>query len=295
MDAERVPLSGFSISIYTRVFWYTRLYMKRYIVLNKARGNTPLEIVTQWKESKPEYKEVRASYAGRLDPMASGKLLVLLGEECKNQKQYTKLDKEYVVEILLDIGTDTGDVLGLATLSLEETHPSSQQLKAALQAEVGTIERAYPAYSSKTVDGVPLFLYALKGTLSSITIPTHPETIYAIENVQCETLSSKILEQKIADFLSVVPRDATESKKEGADFRQDSIRERWNKLFTTTPERTFTVVRVRVTAGTGTYMRTLAQRIGEAFGTKALALSIHRSRIGTCVPLLGKGFWIKQY
>ncbi len=269
--------------------------MKRYVVLNKSRGKTPLEVVTLWKQSEPAYKETRASYAGRLDPMASGKLLVLLGEECKNQKQYTKLDKEYEIEVLLDIGTDTGDVLGLARMPSEETHPTLQALKDALQAETGTHERAYPSYSSKTVDGIPLFLYALKGTLASITIPTHPETIYAVANVATTTISKEVLEKTIVELLHIVPRDDAESKREGADFRQDAVRERWQELFSATPERTFTIVRVRVTAGTGTYMRTLAERIGDAFGTRALALSIKRTKIGRYLPIARTGIWIKQY
>lgn len=295
MDAERVPLSGLSIHIYTCVFWYTKLHMKRYIVLNKPRGKTPLEVVTHWKQSEPAYKQVRASYAGRLDPMASGKLLVLLGEECKNQKQYTKLDKEYEIEILLDIGTDTGDVLGLASLSSEETHPAPQVLKDALQAETGTHERAYPAYSSKTVKNIPLFLYALKGTLGSIEIPTHPETIYTVGNITASSISKGALQKTIVKLLHTIPRDDAESKKEGADFRQDVIRERWQELFSSTPERMFTIVRVRVTAGTGTYMRTLAERVGDAFGTRALALSIKRTKIGRYLPIARTGIWIKQY
>jgi tRNA U55 pseudouridine synthase TruB len=40
-------------------------------------------------------------------PMASGKLLVLLGEECKHQENYHSLDKEYEFSVLLGIGSDT--------------------------------------------------------------------------------------------------------------------------------------------------------------------------------------------
>ncbi|MBU2330236.1 hypothetical protein KKG57_02105, partial [Patescibacteria group bacterium] len=86
--------------------------MKKYVVLEKPVGQTPLEALRLFQERSPIYKDVPLSYAGRLDPMASGKLLVLIGEECKKQKKYHGLDKEYVIEVLLDIGTDTGDVLG---------------------------------------------------------------------------------------------------------------------------------------------------------------------------------------
>ena len=49
--------------------------------------------------------------------MASGKLLILIGDECKNQKKYFGLDKEYEFEVLFGVESDTGDVLGLISKS----------------------------------------------------------------------------------------------------------------------------------------------------------------------------------
>lgn len=46
--------------------------MKRFVVLEKPTGETPLMAIKRWKIANPEYSEVPASYAGRLDPMASG-------------------------------------------------------------------------------------------------------------------------------------------------------------------------------------------------------------------------------
>lgn len=268
--------------------------MKRYHVLHKKRGETPLEALTAWKAQHPLYQDVRASYAGRLDPMASGKLLVLLGEECKNQKNYTGLDKEYEIEILLDVGTDTGDILGLPSLAGASTHPSVPQLEEIFIQERGSHEREYPAYSSKTVRGVPLFLYALQGKLDTISIPTHKETVYKTRILDVTRLSLEEVSMRIEIGLEVVPRDPAESKKEGADFRQDKVRAQWHTLLSSVPSRDFTLIRLQVTAGTGTYMRSFAERVGEALGTRAVALSIHRTRIGKFVPFVG-GFWLKEY
>ena len=57
--------------------------MKRFVVLEKKVGETPLACLLSYKKAHPELGGIPASYAGRLDPMASGKLLILLGEECK--------------------------------------------------------------------------------------------------------------------------------------------------------------------------------------------------------------------
>lgn len=254
--------------------------MLRHIVLDKAIGETPLQALQVWKREHPSYQEIPASYAGRLDPMASGKLLVLLGDECKKQHLYTGLDKEYEVSILLDLSTDTGDVLGLPSYHTQVTQPSLSAIKEALTRELGTRSHKYPAYSSKTVGGIPLFLHALRGTLGEIEIPTHSETILRIELLSTNTLSAEMVYGYITQALRVVPKDDAPSKKEGADFRQDEIREAWQLLFARIPERTFTSIKIRVACGTGTYMRSLAERVGRSLGTEAVAISIHRTKIG---------------
>jgi len=256
--------------------------MKKFVVLEKHIGETPLMAIERWKEENREYKDVPASYAGRLDPMASGKLLVLLGGECKKQKEYTKLDKEYDIEVLLDVGSDTGDALGLVEYAGKKTPVDNfSRINEILRAEEGSHTHPYPAFSSKTVLGKPLFLYALEGTLGSIEIPTHTEHIYRIKFRGATSLSTTQLSQRINDFLARVPTTNEPSKQLGADFRIDAVRASWEELFLDAGERNFAVLSLRVTCGSGTYMRSLAPRIGEALGTRALALSINRTKIGT--------------
>jgi tRNA pseudouridine55 synthase len=263
--------------------------MKRYVVLNKKVGDTPLAALSAWKESNPAYKEVPASYAGRLDPMASGKLLILLGDECKKQKNYTKLDKEYEIEPLVDVGSDTGDALGLVNRSAQETRIDDASLKLILKNEEGKCERPYPAYSSKTVNGKPLFLYALEGKLGEIQIPTHEERIYKIKLLSMQRLNAAELRERITAFLARVPKTDEPSKALGADFRIDAVRTSWEKVLE--DGREYALIRLRVACGSGTYMRSLAGRIGEALGTYALALSIHRTKLGKRAG----GFWPTRY
>ncbi|MFZ2500552.1 MAG: hypothetical protein WAW90_01020 [Minisyncoccia bacterium] len=269
--------------------------MKRFVVLNKKIGETPLATVQEWKAQNPAYAAVPASYAGRLDPMASGKLLILLGDECKQQGVYTRLDKEYVIEVVLDLGSDTGDVLGIPEYAEREIHPKKEKLAAVLRRELGAHQRAYPVFSSKTVNGKPLFLHALEGTLSLIQVPEHIERIYHIRNDIPLTISSAELEIKIAELLDRAPRTDEPSKRLGEDFRIDTIRAHWESIFRNMPERNFTVLRLKVTCASGTYMRSLAGRIGEALNTKALALSITRTKIGTYIPIFKTGCWLKTY
>ncbi len=264
--------------------------MKRYVVIDKTVGETPLMALSAWKKANPAYASVPASYAGRLDPRASGKLLVLLGDECKKQTQYTKLDKEYEVEVLLDIGSDTGDALGIVRASGRDTRIDERAVREVLKAEEGSHERAYPAYSSKTVNGKPLFLHALEGKLGEIEIPTHEEKIYRASLLHMKQISSAELRTRIDTFLALAPTSDEPSKVLGADFRIKAVRESWQQALED-EHRSYVILRICVTCASGTYMRSLAPRIGEALGTNALALSIHRTKIGKW----WKGFWLQQY
>ncbi len=269
--------------------------MKPYVVLEKHIGETPLSTLTAWRSQRPEYEQTPLTYAGRLDPMASGKLLVLIGDECKKRDAYTGLDKEYEVEILLDIQTDTGDVLGMPALASKESTPTSHELISALQQVRGSHTVPYPAFSSKTVAGKPLFMYALENSLETISIPAHTETVHSIELLSLTTISGRDLSQRIAETLSHAPRTNEESKELGADFRQDQIKAEWNELLKTVPDRMFIVATVRVVCTSGTYMRTLADRIGAALGTRGTALSIHRTKIGSYLRILHTGIWMRTY
>lgn len=247
-------------------------------IVEKYLGETPLQTIERFKVTHPRYRDIPATYAGRLDPMATGKLIILFGEECKKKDQYIGLDKQYDVEVLLGIGSDTGDVLGITTSGTPITLPPRAILVSKLQREVGTHEQPYPIYSSKTVNGKPLFMYALEETLDTIEIPTHPETIYDIRLLAVEHINTPLLQTHIQNTLSLTPVSLEQSKELGADFRIADVTKAWDTVFSF--DRAYAVLKIRVTCGSGAYMRSLAERIGSAFGTKALALSIHRRHIG---------------
>lgn len=263
--------------------------MKSWAVVLKAVGETPLMALERFRARHAELSNTPLSYAGRLDPMASGKLLLLIGDECRKQGRYTSLDKEYDIEILLGVRSDTGDALGI----VESTHSrkpfSRADMMEILRREVGTFNRPYPRYSSKTVNGVPLFLHALRGTIDSITIPTHREVVHSITLLNIETVSDIELTARVESYLSRVPRSTDPRKEAGQDFRIDAVAASWKEELGY--DHTYTVLKVRVVCGSGTYMRTLAERVGTALGAGGLALSIHRSRIGR----YWHGLWIRNY
>ncbi len=268
--------------------------MHRHVTLWKPVGATPLETVEDWRRLQPGLADVPLTYAGRLDPMAEGKLLVLIGDECKRQADYTGLDKEYEVEVLFGFGSDTGDLLGLSTRADTVTPPQEAALRYALRREHGTKRLPYPAFSSKTVAGIPLFMYALEGTLDTIEVPTHEETIYRAQLLSLRSIGALDLLDDIETRIARVTYDPDPRKSMGADFRRADIRERWRKALHGS-DATYAIAQIRVTAASGAYMRSLAARLGDALGTKALAYSITRTRIGRYRRLLLWGLWQRSY
>ncbi len=72
----------------------------------KQWGETPLEALERVRLENPHVKNIPLSYAGRLDPLAEGVLLVLCGEANKSRSEYLGMDKEYECEVLFGIKTD---------------------------------------------------------------------------------------------------------------------------------------------------------------------------------------------
>ena len=60
---------------------------KSVLNLYKKVGETPLECIKRFQSDHPEYQGEKMTYAGRLDPLASGVLLVLVGKECKQKEK----------------------------------------------------------------------------------------------------------------------------------------------------------------------------------------------------------------
>ena len=269
----------------------------KYVVLEKEVGQTPLACAELWRADKPELTGVPLAYAGRLDPMASGKLLVLIGDECKVQENYHGLDKQYEFSILFGVSSDTADVLGRLQFSDTIPSPTLAQLQTICKNLEGEVELPYPHFSSKTIKGKPLHVWTLEGRLDEITIPTKRSTIFNIKPTKLETKTRIQIYQEASTKIETIPPVTDASKALGADFRRIDVRADWKRFAETgTPTDTFTIATFTCVASSGTYMRTLAEVIAKQCNTTALAYHIHRTKIGTYKSLpFSIGFWKKQF
>jgi tRNA pseudouridine55 synthase len=250
------------------------------VAFEKHRGETPLQCLDRFRLEHPKYKDATLSYAGRLDPLASGVLLIMIGDANKKREHYLHLDKEYEVEILFGISTDTHDVLGLPELASSVSEDSVQQgtsnlseeiIKSALGSFVGKKLLPYPAFSSRTVDGVAMFDLAKQGKLTEENTPKREMVFKSIDMLEYFNIT--------LDQVSRGVYKAVDSVK--GDFRQVEIRSAWERIFNELPiDMRFVMVRIHIACESGAYMRTLAHEVGKTLGTKALAWSIKRTKVG---------------
>ena len=244
----------------------------------KKIGETPLECLNRLREHYPEYKDVPLSYAGRLDPMAEGVLLVLVGEDNKKREKYLSLNKEYTANILFGFTTDTYDILGLNHLPQAGDRPDilfdqnvlGKRLCEVLKKFTGKFLQTYPPYSSKTVDGRPLFEWARSDELNKIQIPSREVEINSITLENYKMIDKAELHKLIKKKIALVK----------GDFRQKEILQCWEKALGQSKTKNFPVAQIKIKCSSGTYVRSLAHSLGETLGTGALALSIIRTRIG---------------
>lgn len=271
--------------------------MKRYATIEKHVGETPLEAAQRLRGELGLAADIPLAYAGRLDPMASGTLLILIGEECKRQSEYHNLDKAYDFSVLLGVRSDTADVLGIVE-GCSTPQISEADLRRAAKSLVGPVNLPYPHFSSKTVQGKPLHVWTLEGRLNEIEIPTKESMIYKLTFTKLETVSKDTIYNDVLEKIETVTQVTDESKALGRDFRRVDVRAAWKAWYEhpDTPD-SLQVAHFHSIASSGTYMRTLAEVIAKSLDTCALAHHIHRTHIGKYqkLPLINTGFWAKRF
>ncbi len=246
--------------------------MSEPIFVYKPLGQTPLQALEAYRNEHPHLSGVSMTYAGRLDPMAEGLLMLLAGDDVHDKEAYLALDKEYTVQILIGIHTDTYDILGLVDGYVPEmgNQWGKEWWEEKMKKYIGPWEQEYPPYASKTVHGVPLFMYARLGTLDTIAIPTKKVTIHACEVIALGQETKEALSHRIETMTTMIT----------GDFRQEDIMSRWEEVLSLIPYTTFQTVDVRVVCSSGTYIRSLIHRISKDTGIPMCVGALKRTHIG---------------
>lgn len=263
------------------------------IIAYKDLGETPLESLEKARIKHNIDANTPMTYAGRLDPMAEGLMILLVGEECKNKDKYFGLDKTYKFEILVGFETDTYDLLGIvASLEIVSERSSdnitssedkisgprvgspdaeilSSNFVPALKSFVGTFIQKYPSFSSKTVGGKQLFQLSKDDELPS-KMPEHEVTISRLEFIRESNISKEDLCKEIIRRIGLVR----------GDFRQKEILEKWQEVFENSKEGNYKIISCVCECSSGTYIRQLVADISQKVGIPMVTYSIKRTKVG---------------
>lgn len=196
------------------------------ILVDKPAGMTSFGVVARVRRklSQDVGKKVKVGHTGTLDPFATGLMIIVVGQECKNASNYSKLDKVYEATIRLGQVSSTGDTEGELT-DVSGEQPSMEAIENALQEFVGEITQKPPIYSAIKINGERAYKLAREG--KEFEMPDRKVSVYSLELI----------------------------------------------------EYSYPNIKIRVHVSSGTYIRTLAQDIGEKLGVGAYCLELRRTRI----------------
>ena len=133
---------------------------------------------------KDKRLEVKIGHGGTLDPMATGVLILGVGEGTKQLQKFLECTKTYEATVLFGAATDTYDVLGKVLKKGRFEHLTKEHVENALTQFRGKIMQRPPLYSALRVQGKRLYEYAREGKEVPREIEKRPVEVKELEIVE---------------------------------------------------------------------------------------------------------------
>ncbi len=246
--------------------------MDALLVIDKPLGLTSFDVVAKVRRLLGER---RIGHAGTLDPLATGVLLLCLGEMTKLVPYLMDADKEYLATARLGLATDTDDADPQARELFRAEDSalfalSEAQIRAALSRMVGELPQRPPRFSALKLDGKRLYAQARRAR-SGASIDTGADN--CADDHPCPPQAPDEANADAAIEAATVQKTRTVHI---AAIDVVSLR----LLSPDDPPGTLPEVSFRVRCGKGTYIRSLARDLGDALGVGAHLSSLRRLRVG---------------
>ncbi len=214
---------------------------------DKKIGESMQQIINRFKKEYNLNPKEKVAFAGRLDPIAFGKIKLLSGEDIKDKDKLCEQDKIYSYSVIESFQTDTYDVLGLII-------NNKLEYKQNIFSEPIDFAQPYPIFSSKTVNidrkMMRLWDAAKNNKLKSIEIPTKQVKIFYNKlKSQGEKTGAELFDL-IQDRINKVD----------GDFRQKETLEIWDKNIN--KEKLYRINHYETKISSGGYVRSIANNMG---------------------------------
>ncbi len=131
------------------------------LLIDKPKTLSSFDIV---REVKKVFKNNKVGHFGTLDPIATGLLIIALGNATKFFDLFKGKPKTYFFEGKLGVRTDTFDITGKIIKEIEDKIVlTTNELKQAFNNFTGEIMQTPPMFSAKKHKGKPLYKLAREG------------------------------------------------------------------------------------------------------------------------------------
>lgn len=135
-----------------------------------------------WKQRQPT--QVKIGHGGTLDPLATGVLILGVGNGTKTLSRFLECTKSYEAVALFGAATDTYDTEGKIVARKGYEHLTREVVEEALDKFRGKIMQKPPIYSAIRVQGKKLYEYAREGKEVPIEIQERPMTVQSLKMVE---------------------------------------------------------------------------------------------------------------
>lgn len=149
--------------------------------INKRPGLTSRRVVDQVARL---VRPAKAGHAGTLDPLATGVLIVCIGQATRLIEYVQQMPKRYRATFLLGRSSPTEDIEGDVTMLANPTQPSLAEVQLAAGRFIGQIEQRPPAFSALKVAGRRAYALARAG--QSVELQARKITIHELHVVRYE-------------------------------------------------------------------------------------------------------------
>lgn len=171
-----------------------------FLVVHKPQGWTSFDVVGKIRGVLEKHfkrlghkfgrrSRLKVGHGGTLDPMATGLLVVGVGDGCRRLQQYLTGPKAYVATAQLGMETDTQDAEGAATRSAPHEHVTLAELQMAAEGLTGEIMQRPPIYSALRKDGKRLYDLARAGEIRPEDVELRPVRVHALRVARLDETS----------------------------------------------------------------------------------------------------------
>ncbi len=150
------------------------------IFIDKPAGMSSFGVVARVRRvlSQEAGKKVKVGHTGTLDPFATGLMILVVGKECKNAGNYSKLDKVYEATVRFGQTSTTGDPEG-EIRDTSDVRPTRADIEKALVTFSGEISQRPPQFSAIKIGGQRAYKLARAG--KEFEIPVRQVTIHSLD------------------------------------------------------------------------------------------------------------------